>query len=433
MSTDFLLFIDANKYLDLYRTDHGKEQLAPLSEQAQHIFITQQVVNEVLRNKIKAVADYLKGKSIASNVTFSVPNLSGPESDKHIGLQESFGEISDRLKAAAKTADLLFSSILDDVSKSKDNITLGLAPIFERAIRPTEDEVSRARLRKEFGNPPGKTADCLGDQISWEQILSHFKSRRKLWIVSRDGDYGTKFNKNVYANQLLRAELLAINPDSEIYLFENIPDALRHFVANTGVEAKAQLSPETAEAVIEEEEVLPSLDSDLGRLAGLSFGPNLNERVNAWAWSQAFDKEVARIKAMERLGDRSLFEKEAERIKAMERLADRSLFEKEAERIKAMERLADRSLIEKEAERIKDLERLTGRSLIEKEAERIKNLERLTGRSLVEKEAERMMAMERLAQSTFEKEAERIKSLDRMSSQSSNDQDSKRLEEPEAE
>ena len=60
---DALLLIDANKYLDLYRIDKGRKFLAPLSEQASHILVTQQIVDEVQRNKVHAAADFLRTKS----------------------------------------------------------------------------------------------------------------------------------------------------------------------------------------------------------------------------------------------------------------------------------------------------------------------------------------------------------------------------------
>lgn len=41
---DALLLIDANKCLDLYRTDKGRKLLAPLSGQAPYILVTQQIV-----------------------------------------------------------------------------------------------------------------------------------------------------------------------------------------------------------------------------------------------------------------------------------------------------------------------------------------------------------------------------------------------------
>ena len=56
---DALLVIDANKYLDLYRTVSGKKLVASLVEQAAHIFVTRQIVEEVQRNKIEVVKTFL--------------------------------------------------------------------------------------------------------------------------------------------------------------------------------------------------------------------------------------------------------------------------------------------------------------------------------------------------------------------------------------
>lgn len=79
---DVLLFIDANKYLDLFRTDKGKKLLAPLGEQVDHIFVTQRVVDEVQRNKIPVAADFLAGKfKELKLLTFNVPDhLAGTDS-----------------------------------------------------------------------------------------------------------------------------------------------------------------------------------------------------------------------------------------------------------------------------------------------------------------------------------------------------------------
>ena len=75
---DALLFIDANKYLDLYQVVNGRAVLAALGEQADHILITRQVVDEVMRSKTRVMAGlYLsilgssRLKAIACQTTFS--------------------------------------------------------------------------------------------------------------------------------------------------------------------------------------------------------------------------------------------------------------------------------------------------------------------------------------------------------------------------
>ena len=56
---DGVLFIDANQYVDLYRTHTGKIQLAALKEQQDYIFVTEGVVDEVQRNKVREAAGFL--------------------------------------------------------------------------------------------------------------------------------------------------------------------------------------------------------------------------------------------------------------------------------------------------------------------------------------------------------------------------------------
>jgi hypothetical protein len=54
-----LIFIDANQYLDLYRSIEGKKLLGLLQEQRDYIFVTKQVVEEVQRNKLQVMAEFL--------------------------------------------------------------------------------------------------------------------------------------------------------------------------------------------------------------------------------------------------------------------------------------------------------------------------------------------------------------------------------------
>lgn len=82
--------------------------------------------------------------------------------------------------------------LVEQVSQSRDAVSKALTVIFSLAVAPDENELSRAKERKLLGNPPGKNTDPLGDQVSWEQILSKCKDTPKLWILTRDLDYATK-------------------------------------------------------------------------------------------------------------------------------------------------------------------------------------------------------------------------------------------------
>jgi|GEM_PF-629541 len=264
---DAVLLIDANKYLDLYRTDKGRKLLAPLSEQASHIFVTQQIVDEVQRNKLRAVADFLRTKSQGMKLHgINVPDhFSGSASGKNQEILSQMRGINKSVVAVNAEIDTHTHEIMTQVAESKDEVSKALAPIFSKAVQATRDEMKRARERKEIGNPPGKANDPLGDEITWEQVLSHFAGKRRLWIISRDGDYGAAFGGGFFLNSFLRDELAKITNDPIVHIFEDLVEGLTHFVETTKVDATIKLSPEELTEIETEERSLPPVDSSHSR------------------------------------------------------------------------------------------------------------------------------------------------------------------------
>lgn len=258
---DALLFIDANKYLDLYRIDQGKKLLAPLVEQVDYIFVTQQIFGEVQRNKISAAAEFLKQKSKALKLqTFNLPDhLSSTSINQRNDVLQQFRSISQAIKNVNTEVDTLVLGLIDQISRSEDEVSKSLFKIFSNAISHSPEELQRARERRELGNPPGKSADPIGDQLTWEQILTHFKGKKRLWIISRDSDYATDYGNKSFLNSFLYDELCGIVSEPEIYLFKDIVEGIQHFVDTTGVQAEERLTPQEAEEIEREERSLPSL------------------------------------------------------------------------------------------------------------------------------------------------------------------------------
>lgn len=258
---DSLLFIDSNKYLDLYRIDQGKKLLAPLAEQIDYIFITQQVVTEVQRNKILVAADFLKKKFKESKLqTFNLPDhLSSNSNDQRNDILQKMSEIVQKIKDMNADVDALALSIMEQISCSEDEVSKALSLIFANAISHSPDELQRAKDRRELGNPPGKSTNPIGDQLTWEQILTNFKDKKRLWIISRDGDYGTVFSGKGFLNRFLYDELCRITSEPEVYFFEDIVEGINHFVDTTGVKAEQRLTPEEAKEIEREEKSLPDL------------------------------------------------------------------------------------------------------------------------------------------------------------------------------
>jgi hypothetical protein len=262
MSTDdSLLFIDANKYLDLYRMDEGKKLLVPLESVVDYIFVTQQVVSEVQRNKILVAAEFLGQKCKELKIKgFNLPDhLSTTSIDQRKDILQQMKEITRKISNVNTEVDLLVLSIMEQISRSEDEVSKALLPIFDKAVSHSSEELQGARERREFGNPPGKSANPIGDQLTWEQILTRFKGKKRLWIISRDGDYGTICAGKGFLNHFLYNDLCRIASEPEVYLFEDLNKGITHFIDTTGVKAEQRLAPEEVEEIERAEQLLPPL------------------------------------------------------------------------------------------------------------------------------------------------------------------------------
>ncbi|HKA20221.1 MAG TPA: PIN domain-containing protein [Blastocatellia bacterium] len=192
-NTDFLIFLDANQYLDFYRTIAGRKLLDALIEQSEFIFVSAQIVEEVQRNKLTVAADFFRGKLEQLKINeFSVPDHLLELSAETSNLRDDLRKINEDVKKIKKRLETSFADTLQKISRSEDGVSKALDQIFKRAVPHTDEVITLARRRKEFGTPPGKRAGPLGDQITWELLLAHSKDTSKVWIISKDSDYLTK-------------------------------------------------------------------------------------------------------------------------------------------------------------------------------------------------------------------------------------------------
>jgi hypothetical protein len=278
-SEDALLFVDANRYLELYRTATGRHLLASLSEQTAHIFVTQQVVDEVKRRKIEVTARFLISQFATLKFnTYTVPNHLFGKAEEHSKIiLTKMKEIGEQVEQVNKDLKRLAKDIMERVSQSQDEVSTALTPIFATAVSHSEPELQRAKQRKERGQPPGKQASPIGDELTWEQILSRFVGRKKLWILTKDSDYGHFYDGKGFLNEFLYEELRKVSPDAEAFLFGDVADGIKHFAAVTGVKADKLPSREQMEEIKTEENTLPPLDSPYqGRMYSRPFGNYLD-------------------------------------------------------------------------------------------------------------------------------------------------------------
>mgnify|MGYP001213158371 CR=1 FL=1 len=258
--TTEIILIDANKYLDLYRINTAPGLLTMMSGVSPYIFITQQIVDEVQRNKLSVLALFLNEQQkglTGLNVNLPRQFANGARWSE---LRETFREAQEALKSAQEKMKDHFSQVVESASRSEDDVSVKLTDIFSNAKKPTQQQLRNARIRKERGNPPGKRSDPLGDEVTWEQLLSVIKGKKRLWIISRDNDYGTKFDKSDHLNSFLLSELRSIQKDIEVFLFRDTTEALAHFKQKTKIVAEEELTETEVKEIAHEERSLQPIE-----------------------------------------------------------------------------------------------------------------------------------------------------------------------------
>jgi hypothetical protein len=154
----------------------------------------------------------------------------------------------------------LSAQVLAQISRSEDDVSVRLKPLFDGAQEANAEEMGRARERRERGNPPGKAEDTLGDQISWEQLLSDCKKRnvKRVWIITNDGDYCTKYEKKMLLNSFLHDDLAKTCGNGvEIRCFADLLAGIEDFGKNAGVIADKLPTEQEAIEIKKELDSLP--------------------------------------------------------------------------------------------------------------------------------------------------------------------------------
>lgn len=162
----------------------------------------------------------------------SVPALLSEEREA-LRLQELRKEVASQQNAIKNKIDKILSSPVenDPVYKSleslfQNNSTYNLSR--EHAERQKYRELAIKRFI--LGYPPRKKNDTsVGDAINWEWIINCAKqSKKNIFIVSRDGDFGVNLKSGSFINDWLSQEFKQRTSDNlDILLTTRLSEALR--------------------------------------------------------------------------------------------------------------------------------------------------------------------------------------------------------------
>lgn len=185
------VFIDSNIYLRFFAyADDTLEELEKFQALAEankiEIYLTEQVQDEVSRNReaeiSRAVARFQKSALPPEIPRFAIHTAEAKalmkESKK---VAEAKATLSQKISDEIKSGDLRADQLIDQLAE------------HSTVLEVSDEQVDRARYRREIGNPPGKP-ETLGDQINWECLIDAVPEKTDLHIVSTDEDFFSKLN-----------------------------------------------------------------------------------------------------------------------------------------------------------------------------------------------------------------------------------------------
>ena len=248
-----LLYIDSNIYLRFYDSNQAeyKKLLKTLKSLKDKIFITKQIQYEIDRNKADVFRNsfdtYLKQARNYNSIT--LPEHLDDLKDSEITLwNKERKELITILEKSNKKLNEIYKRKMTLISESQDEVSKILNLLFQKAEEYSNEEILKARERKERGNPPGKSNDPLGDQINWEQLLSKIKDVDELYIISNDHDLLTTIENTSFLNPLLYQELILIKEKLKVSCYHSLSNALLNLTKTSS--EKIQNLP--SKAILEE-------------------------------------------------------------------------------------------------------------------------------------------------------------------------------------
>ena len=268
----YFIFVDTNILLDFYRARNeiALTLLEKLHAQRDHLIMTNQIEMEFKKNRHSVISESLGQLITMSSIT--VPAFL-TQTRAVTTLKKRHKDVNDRIKSLRKKLKEVLANPTkrDEVYKHCQRLFLHRSALTLSENDTIANEITeRANKRFSLGYPPRKKKDTsMGDAVNWEWILHCAKSSPsncEFLIVSRDGDYGTEIDNEVYINDWLRQEFNNnVGNNKAIRLINRLSEALK------------LLNVEISESEEKEEDQMVASDSIFSLYSQMSNPINLNE------------------------------------------------------------------------------------------------------------------------------------------------------------
>lgn len=206
------------------------EKLVALQQSGEiRLLLTNQIVEEHYRNRDRELAESFK------RLEGLAPSARIPRFAEHFEEAKHLREALAKSKEAKVALIKVLKAELEAGNLRADKLVENL---FASAtvLKRTKEDVEKARLRRELGNPPGKK-DTLGDQISWEILLRECEEKQDIHFVSRDGDFHGGVVEGL-PNQFLHHEWQS-RKSAKIFLYRGLAEFAKEHFPNINVPSDA--------------------------------------------------------------------------------------------------------------------------------------------------------------------------------------------------
>jgi len=192
------------------------------------IFTPYQIKYEIDRNKVEIFKHSFESyvKAVSFNDITLPEHLESSSESLISNWNIDRKEIIKLVKESNKKLIDIFKKKLQNIAKSEDEVSKTIAKIFHSPEDYSNAEFLSAKIRKERGNPPGKTNDPLGDELIWEQLLTIIGGYEELYIISNDYDYLITYEDKSYLNPILFEDLKERAHKLKVFCFQTLSDAI---------------------------------------------------------------------------------------------------------------------------------------------------------------------------------------------------------------
>jgi predicted nucleic acid-binding protein len=285
-------FIDTNLFLDFYRSSNeaNLSLLEKLNTVRGRIISTYQVEMEFLKNRQTTLLGAIK--EVRAEITGSVPAVI---TDSHT--KEALKRLRDDGGKRVKMLKTKVEKVLANPNIN-DRVYQVLEGIFssEESHVLTRDMTERQQIKRRalrrflLGYPPRKSNDTsCGDALNWEWIIECSKNLKgRIYLVSRDGDYGCEHDGKFYLNDHLKKEFRDRVGNKSIVFTRKLSDALKALEVH--VTKQEEEAEDRALSKVTSPKWTPSLSiSD-------EFTKSIQEAVNPFR-SEEFQRAIQELQA----------------------------------------------------------------------------------------------------------------------------------------